>query len=493
MRFLTAISTFIDKTRAAFIQGRGFLTTDIWLLQAKQVDHHWWLVRVYRFFASIVFAFRNNRFALHASALTYYTLMSIVPVFALGLTLARAFGADDLAKQRTLLYMDRWLGQIPQAVTDAATKAVADGTVSAAESTAAVEGAEAAAPMIAGQLRDVVNDLFDQIGQLDMKTIGGVGAIILIFMVITVLSRVEDSFNMIWSVETSRSIWRKFSDYLSVVILFPFFLLAATSVPVVELVARTTDNVFFFGPYLRMLIESAWMKHLIVGTVVTLGFTFVLVFMPNTRVRFVAGLAGGLFTAVCFVAWLVLCARLQIGVTKYDTLYGGFALVPILLLWIYTSWLIVLIGAELTFAVQNGDTCHLDAAHGLSMRARFLLAAALCREAGACVQRGSAPFNPVDYARKIGVSVRFAMYVVDDLARGKWLMKVDPSGENYLPSRDFNTLTLADLATWLYNNGYSLKSLGLDDLEAPLLRAGDSIEAALKRELALPLVDAPGT
>ena len=450
-----------------------FLRNDIWLLQSKHVPRHWWAVRAYRFCGSILFAFRTHRFALHASALTYYTLMSIVPVLALALTLARAFGGDDMARDRVLANLDVWLNKFQP---------------DPAAAVEAVEPAAAAAGGIAEQIRGIAVDLFDQIGQFSFKTLGGIGAVALILMVITLLGRIEESFNMIWGVKQTRGIWRKFSDYLSVVILFPFFLLAAATVPILELATRTTENVAILGPWMQVLVNAAWMKHLLIVAAITLGFTFVQAFMPNTRVKVGAGLLGGFVTGVFFMGWLVICARLQIGIAKYSPLYGGFAMLPILLLWIYTSWLIVLLGAELAFAVQNGDTCHFDFQRGVSPRARFVLCAALCREAGVRVRDASAPFLPVEFAQRHGISVRFTMHVVGDLARNNWLAKVGDNGEAYLPCRDFATLRVADLAAWLFNEGYSPGALGLDDLDATLLDAGARIHDALARELQAPLL-----
>ena len=453
----------------------AFLRNDIWLLQARQVKRHWWAVRTYRFFGSVLFAFRMNRFALHASALTYYTLMSVVPVLALALTLARAFGGDDMARARVLHSLDTWLDRLtPEVVAE--TEGAAEAVIP--EATHA----------LADQLHNIVAGLFDQVGQFSFSTLGGIGAVALVFMVITMLGRIEESFNMIWGIEQTRSVWRKFSDYLSVVIIFPFFLLAATTVPILDLATRTAENVAYLGPYMNMMLHSVWMKHTLTIGAVTLAFMFVLIFMPNTRVKLLPGLAGGFVTGICFMLWLLICAHLQIGIAKNNALYGGFALLPILLLWIYTSWLIVLLGAEITFALQNGDTCHVDFRKGVSARARFLLSMALCREAGLCMKNNSMPFDPLEFARKHGISTRFIMHTIEHLVQQKWLVKVEQRGEAYLPCRDFSALTIADLASWIFNEGYTLRMLGLDELDTRLLDAGDRIHAALHRELKIPLL-----
>jgi len=464
---LQDIPALYQRARQFASRSRVFLRDEIWHLQARQVKRHWWAVRVYRFFGSVLFAFNMNRFGLHASALTCYTLMAVVPVLALGLTLARAFGGDDMARARVLRALDTWLERL--------------------QPEAAAEAAPDAANALATQIHDIVAGLFDQIGQFSFGTLGGVGAVALVWMVVTMLSRVEESFNTIWGIKQTRPLRRKFTDYLSAVMLLPFIMLAATTVPILDLATRTAGNVAFLGPYMLAVVHAVWLKHLLTLAAVTLAFTFVLVFMPNTRVKAWPGLVGGFATGVCFMVWLVICARLQIGVIKYNALYGGFAMLPILLLWIYTSWLIVLLGAEITFALQNGDTCHMDFQRGASPRARLLLCMALCREAGLRVKNHSA-LDPVEFAHSRGISVRLAMNTVDTLVRHKWLSKVDGHAEAYLPCRDFSSLQISDLARWIFNEGYTARMLGLETLDTSLLDAGERIDAALESELQTPLV-----
>jgi hypothetical protein len=116
------------------------------------------------------------------------------------------------------------------------------------------------------------------------------------------------------------------------------------------------------------------------------------------------------------------------------------------------------------------------------------LCVALCREAGLRVKNESASFDPVGFAQKHGISVRFTMHAVGELVKKKWLAKVGDNGEAYLPCRDLPALRVADLATWLFNDGHTPRSLGLDDLGASLVECGDRIHDALERELQTPLL-----
>lgn len=434
-------------------------------------------LRVVRFILAVWRGFVHDECALHASALTYYTLMAIIPVLAMALSLGRVFGGDEMARVQVQRYLVEWMSNMQQ------TAVVEAGSVATQADNQVVNA-------FIAQFQDVVQQLFIQIHRVSFGTLGGLGAVALLWMVVGVLGRVESSFNRVWGVTSGRSLWRKCTDYLFVVLIVPFLITAASTVPVVDLVTRSMGG--GVGDTFRVVVGSVLLKKTLALIFGTMTFSFLLVFMPNTRVRIWPALVGGALTAVIFGIWLKLCAMLQIGIVKYSALYGGFAVLPILLIWVFTSWEIILMGAEFAFALQNGDTCRMETSAGrASPYARLLLAVAFCVEAARAVRERGEAFAAEAFALERRVSVRLTKDVLDDLVGAGVLARVESGDGSYLPCRDLTHMRVADVARIVLHNGSPPHALGLNGLDPGVLAIGANLEAGLDRALTQPLDGLP--
>ncbi len=463
------------RIRAWFNRGIRFLTRDIWdvvpttLPASKRVA-----VQALRFNLAVGRGFLQDRCDLHASALTYYTLMALVPVLVLALALGRVFGGAELVRKQFEERLGSFLGQM------------------ATQSGAADVSVQTASQAFAEQLEMKAIQFFDQINTINFGTLGGIGAVALIWMVISLLGRVEVSFNLIWGVPYPRTLWRKFTDYLSVVMILPFLVTAASTVPVLDMLARGADSLggAFAADTVRTVVGLPLLKQVLVLGMSTVTFSFILIFMPNTRIRLYPGVVGGFLTALLFSAWLVICARLQVGIAKYSALYGGFAVLPILLMWVYTSWEIILLGAEVAFALQNGATCRMESAAGrASPYARFLLAAAFCAEAAQAVRKRGTAFDAEAFSLQRRISARLSQDVLEDLTRAGILAKIEGRNGLYLPCRDLTALTVADVAKIVLTDGTQPNELGLQRMGEPVLKLGPQMMSALEGALNAPVAD----
>ena len=315
-------------------------------------------------------------------------------------------------------------------------------------------------------LLDLVDKGFDIVEQLNFGTLGGIGLLMLVWTVISVIGNVEQAFNRVWGVAETRPFFRKVTDYLAVVIILPFLAVAASSVPVLAVLEKKLTSIdaavglsrFAGFPVFRVL----W-----VLVILSLGFCLVLRGAPNTHVRFRPALAGGFLAAIGFSVWLKLCLKLQIGVAKYSQFFGTFAAVPILLFWVYVSWMILLVAAEVSFALQNADTYHLESGWTApSQRARTLFAAALLRDLAHGMKEGGGPLDLVAWNRKHRVSVRLVRDVAATLVRAKILAPVDGRHDVYAALVDLQSWTLGDLVRALASDGASAEELSVDDLPA---------------------------
>jgi membrane protein len=240
-------------------------------------------------------AFNSDKCTLWASALTYTTSLSLVPILAVALSTVKGLVGMDRIKPLIAHYL------------------------------------AANSPQMADQLLSFV-------GNINAKQLGTMGGAALLVTVVLTLGTIEQSFNNIFHVERGRTWLRKFSDYLSVIFTMPLLLAAAIGLNT-ELMHKL--------PTVPGLAKVAALVP------VWAGFSFLYVFFPNTRVRLQSAAIGGLVAAVMLQVGQWGFLRFQVGAGKYQAIYGAVASVPILLTWIYISWVIVLLGAVLTAALQG--------------------------------------------------------------------------------------------------------------------------------------------
>jgi len=264
---------------------------------------------------------------------------------------------------------------------------------------------------------------------------------------------------------------------------------AASTIPVMDMVTRHAAEAGMSAHSIRSVVGSQWVKQVIVLGFGTLAFTFLLLFMPNTRVRLVPAFAGGLFAAVSFTGWLKVCTLMQIGIVKYSLIYGGFALLPILLAWIYVSWQIVMLGAQIACTLQYGVVCPTDR-HGrqASPRSRLLLALALCAEAVRSVRDRGEPFVAEDCIAAQQLPARLTRALLADLVEAGFLAEVAGRPGCYLPCRDPAKLRVADLTRHILDDGLSPAELGMHHLSADVAAAGQLLEQELGSALDRPVV-----
>ena len=463
-----------------------FLTFGMWFTRLDRMSLlKRWALKGLQFFSIIGHGFRRDQCTLHAASLTFFSMMALIPILVLALALARTFGGGDLAKRQIDRQLDAFVGRLEQSVP--AEAAPAAGTAAPAPE----EERQAVVHAFAQQFREGADKLYDQISSINFKTLGGIGLVALLWTVISVLGKIESSFNSIWGVEKARSLMRMFTDYLSVIIILPFLIIAASSVPATSMVFKIMTKAF--GATLthgaQAFMDMPVLKTSLTLLFGTLLFGFILGFMPNTRVKTLSALTGGFVTALLFTLWMKLCIKLQIGIAKYSALYGGFAVLPILLMWVFTSWQIILLGAEIAFAIQNRDTYMMERfSAAASPRSLLLLSLAFCIEAARRARDpAGGPFAAETFAQAKGIPARLVRKTLDSLVRLRILAELkDRSGE-YLLCRSGEALSLADIARAYLDSGESPQALGLDTLEPSFAAINRQLDAFLAGDLARPL------
>jgi len=371
-------------------------------------------LRVLRIVFIVAKRFISDMCFLRASALTYTTLLALVPVLALAFSLVKGFG---LAKDT---------------VTNLLTS-------------------DFARSIFANQA-EVTKYVTQFIDRINVRALGVIGLVILLWTVIKALGTIERTFNDIWGVKTHRSFFRKFADYMSVLLVCPLLVLAAMT--------ATASFASSAGvAWLRNEAGMGWAVEALLATapyvVVWVAFAFMYVFMPNTRVTFRAALAGGIVAGTLWQLALWGYTHFQVGVTKYGAIYTGFAALPLFLVWLYLSWVIVLFGAEVSFAFQNVETYRREEkAVAVSAAAREHLALTLLVALARRFERGEPAWTAEGLSRRLDVPVRLVRAVFFELARAGLVSEIERGEEvAYQPARSTESLTAAEALRALRASG----------------------------------------
>ena len=459
----------------AVAKTRAFLTTDVWdaeLVALSGLRRR--AVSAVRILLMVARGFKQNECGIRAASLTFISLLSFVPVLALALSVVRIVSYDDSLRENMKDFVRSILADTIHEPTngngayhehdylnDSYDDYFGDGTYLYADEEEQFHEIPAEGITIA-KIEALIDSGFDKVEKINFSALGGIGLAFFIWTVIGVLGSIELAFNKVWGVLENRTLARKFTDYLSVLVICPLLLAAASSLPALAIAKRTIDAADAALPSVIgfPIVKAAWVLFLL-----TLAFTFMLRFTPNTKVRLVPGLAGGFVTAVGFAVWLKLCLALQIGVVRYSAFFGGFSMLPILLSWVFVSWEIILFGAEFSYAVQNVDSYPRE--HGwrlASWKSKLLLAAALLREGITKVETGDGILRLREFNSSRRISARLVREVAHELDKAGYLAAVAEDPESYAFRRDPSEITLGDVAVRLLDAGVSPAALGVSRL-----------------------------
>lgn len=508
-----------------------YLTADIWRVRIR--DLPWtrsFLIRPLRVLVLALRGFDENKCGFRASALTYYSMLSIVPILALAFGIAKGFGLDQRLRELIRASipgngapaMVEHSGSAPppsdpEAVEPGARGSVADretlslpvvredgmrredaapGPEPAAEFAAAEAGADRVA---ATDFREEVVDRL--IGFSDSllqsargDVIAGVGVVLLFWIVVRVLGSVEDSFNEIWGIRRGRSLARRVSEYLSLLLVCPIFLVMASglTVRVRGIVQSLQGSHVLLDPVARLLLFAV---QLLPYFVVWILFGFIYLLIPNTKVSMKAAATGGIIAGTLFhlVQWAYI--HFQVGVARHNAIYGSFAALPLFLVWVNLSWIVVLLGAEIAFAVDNEETYEFEKdARRASLRFRRLLALRIVQESVQrfCAQEGLP--TAAGLAHLLEAPIRLVREILHELVEARVLAEVadgeEPS-ETYQPARPVESLTIQTVIDALDRRGTDypglVRSETLDGVTASLeslaRRAADAPDNVLVRDL----------
>jgi membrane protein len=305
-------------------------------------------------------------------------------------------------------------------------------------------------------LSQVINFSNSLLEQTQGGLIAGIGLLVLFWAVLKVLGHIEMALNDIWEIKEQRSWGRKFSDYLSIMLISPVLVLMSGSATVfittqVEQITQKVALLGVFSPLISFLLK--FMPYVLIWVL----FTILYIIMPNTRVNFKAGLLGGVVAGTLYQIAQWGYISFQIGAAKYNAIYGSFAALPLFLMWLQISWWIVLFGAELSFANQNVDTYEyepdsLKVSPGFKKLLTLQIAHLLIKK----FANGDKPLTDIQISGQLEMPIRLVHNVLFDLVASGLVSETKTKIDKefaYQPARDINKLTIQCVLEALEQSG----------------------------------------
>ena len=416
-------------------QLRQFIEVDLWRIRLKSLPKRKRILFGFiRVWVIAIKEFIHDKCSEKASALTYFSMLSLVPVIAMVVAIANAFGVRGLMEQELAKYFS---GQ----------EAVLEKVIPFADR------------MLSGSSGGIVT---------------GVSIVFLIFTVIRLLMNIEAAFNDMWDIKHNRRWERKISDYVAVILLGPVLLIVASSATIFvkDTIQEFITSIEFLGQLRSGII---FLLKLLPYTILWfLLFGLYLIF-PNTRVRFWPALFAGIVAGTLYQLNQQAFISLQFAFARYDAIYGSIAFLPLFLIWLQISWLIVLFGAEICYGVQYIDQWEINSEKlKISLSHKKKLMILLLYRVVKSFEKGEGPYSLNDLAGSVNIPRRYVVDICYELEKSKLIIRVDGDDVAYQPSFDINQM---DIYTVLDK----YESEGMGDFDPRKSKAFQSIEGALEQ------------
>lgn len=402
-----------------------FITYDIWRITESEVTQT--KFSIYNIIKTIYLCinrFTKDRIVDKASALTYSTLLAIVPILAILFAIARGFGFSNLMEHQ---FRSGFGG--------------------------GNETSETILTFVDSYLSQTKGGIFI-----------GVGLVMLLWTVLNLINNIEITFNRIWQVKKARSVYRKITDYFSMLLLMPILIVVSGGVSIFMSTAlKGMSDFVLLAPVLKFLIQ------LIPFVLTWLMFTGLYVFMPNTKVRIKHALISGILAGTAYQTFQFIYISSQLWVSRYNAIYGSFAALPMFLLWLQISWTICLFGAELTYAGQNIRHFSFDKdTKNISRRYRDFISVLIMSLIAKRFEKNERPYTAEEISAEHHIPIRLTNQILFQLQEIKLIHEVvteDQKSEDiaYQPSMDINHLNVAVLLDRIDTYGSENFKIDKDD------------------------------
>lgn len=396
------ISKLIDKT----INLANYCWTGVWKDPRDTIG-----IRILKVANLSVRSYLDRNLQTRSMSLTYSTVLAIVPAFALLFAIGRGFGFQKLLEDQLFTSFPAQQKLITFAL-----------------------------KFVDSYLKEASQGIFV-----------GVGIIFLLWTLISLLSYIESAFNEVWDIKHDRSMYQKITDYIAICLIVPVLMICSSGVSIfMSATVQSNTHFAFLTPFVNIALEAS---PLILAW---LAFTLSFMLIPNTKVKFSYSAISGTICAIFFQILQILFVNGQIYVSKYNAIYGSFAFLPLLLIWLQLSWLILLVGCVLTYSLQNifsfnfvGD--HTTMSETYYRKVSIILTAAIIGR----FRKGKAPLTRTQLSLYYDIPIRIVTKVCDNLYKAGFINFVILPEEKtgVAPATETGNLTVGELLSKLDHVG----------------------------------------
>ncbi len=396
-----------------FQQLQNFVNHEIWYIPTIQLS------KVNRFFLKIlkiiliaIKEFKRNRCTSRASALTYYSLFAIVPALAFIFGIAKGFGMDDFVEQQLAVLL---------------------------------EGQEEMLERILIFVRSLLE-------KTKGGLIAGIGFFVLIWTIMKLLGHIENAMNDIWKIAKQRTLIRKCTDYLSIILIAPVFLIISSSATFF-----ITSNVDTYISNTGLQNFTLILLECVPWVISCLLFTLIFLIMPNGKIPPVNAIIAGVLTGTAAQVVFHYFYTFQVYISSLNVIYGSFAAIPLFFIWLRITWMIILFGAELSFAISKEETYILEEDLKLSERRKKIYALLIMHVIVRRFENKKRAYTAAEISRLLAIPFPFVIEILKVLLSMGLITKVsDNSLKNhaYQPAYDTHTIRVADVIKILDTYNY---------------------------------------
>jgi len=419
------------------------LLTQLWSDDLRNIQgmRRWFIIPP-RLFVVVVRQLLKGELNLRAMSLVYTTLLSFVPLLAVSFSVLKGFGVHNQIEPLLLNFLAP-LGP---------------------------KGEELSANIISF------------VENVRVGVLGSLGLVLLFYTVVSLIQKVESSFNYVWQVEHLRGIAQRFSNYLSVILIGPVLVFTALGVTATALNHSLVQQLMTIEPFGYLIVS---VTRLLPYLLVIGAFSFIYMFIPNTRVRLYPAIVGGLVAGVLWQSSGWAFAAFIASSSKYAAIYSGFAIMILLLIWLYLNWLILLLGAQVAFYVQYPQYMTRQPVQlHLSNRLRERLALQIMFMVAERHVHAADPWTADELVHHLGLPVQPIHNVLHLMEDAGFLSVTADEPPAYLPRRDIETITLCEVYEVVRSAGEN-RLLTLQSLpyQAEVDRAMQAVQEAVKSQL----------